>query len=126
MKHLFRAHPGYYDGRPWHDWATIRWEPGGDLEGKLQMFLNFDVIETRNRTLAWVSPPDSVTTPNGARINISDATPTGLNVVISTVVDNPIDKSRSFMKTKLGRRLEISMHQQIVSTKAILGTAYVI
>ena len=125
MKHLFRAHPGYYDGRPWHDWATVQWE-AGDLLGKLQMFLNFDVIETQTRTLPFVTPPNSVTTPNGARINISDATPTGLHVVISTVKDNPRDTSKAFMKTKLGRRLEISKDLQIVKTDAILGTAYVI
>ena len=122
----FRAHPGYYDGRPWHDWAIVRWASGEDLEAKLQMFLNFEKITVVPRTRPWVPPPSTVRTPSGTEINIRDATPKGLHAVISTCVDNPTDKSRAFMKTKLGKRLDIAMNQQIVSTDSILGTAYVI
>ena len=121
-KHKFRSHPGYYDGRPWHDWAMVRWQTE-DLEAQLHMFLDFNTIVTANRSIDWIPPPQNAGREN---INIRDATPVGLHVVISSVVDSPIEKSKAFMRTKLGRRLDIARNLQIVGTDSILGTAFVI
>ena len=55
-KYTFRAHPGYYDGREWLDWAFVHWDTNEDLEAKLQMFLNFRTIKVVTRTLPWPPP----------------------------------------------------------------------
>ena len=125
-KYTFRAHPGYYDGREWLDWAFVHWDTDEDLEAKIQMFLNFKTIKVVTRTKAWEPPPINTRTPSGAPINIRDATPSGLCAIVSTVVDNPQERSKQFMKTAVGKRLEIAKHLQMVPTDAILGTTFVI
>ena len=44
--YLFRAHPSYRSGDPWHDWAMLNWGADiGDMPGQILCFLDLRQIE---------------------------------------------------------------------------------
>ena len=126
-KNLYRAHPGYYDGQPWHDWAKIAWsrpDPGNDnrvrkysSEGKLHLFLDFNRV-TRVARLPRLE--------NDLPYSEKDATPAGFQALVSSVVDFSNDISLSWMRTKLAKRVPVCSTLDFVSVENIIAPVFVV
>jgi hypothetical protein len=125
--HIYRAHPGYYDGQPWHDWANISWtkpDPSNGnrirrytAEGKLHIFLDF------SKATYVAKLPRKPTDPQYSRENL---TPKGYQALVSSVVDMSQDQSLAWMRTKLSRRLPVSEALDFVSVDNIMAPTFMI
>ena len=126
-KHLYRAHPGYYDGQPWHDWANIAWSKpdptnGNRLrrytsEGKLHLFLDFNSV-TRVARLPRLH--------DDLPYSEIDANLVGYQALVSSVVDFSTDATPAWMKTRLAKRLPVCNTLDFVSVENIISPAFVI
>ena len=126
-KHLYRAHPGYYDGQPWHDWAKIAWskaDPANDnrvrrytSEGKLHIFLDFNTVTRVSRM-----PRLDTDLPYAE----NDVTPTGFQALVSSVIDFSEDITPTWMRTRLAKRLPVCQTLDFVSVDNIISPAFIV
>ena len=126
-KHLYRAHPGYYDGQPWHDWAKIAWsrpDPESHnrtrrylAEGKLHLFLDFNSA-TRVARLPRLD--------NDLPYSEHNATPDGFQALVSSVEDFSNDNSLAWLKTKLAKRVPVCSTLDFVAVENIIAPVFVV
>ena len=61
---VFRAHPNYQGGGPWHDWVLIDWEGIGRLPARIEVF-----IEASHGTHVVVHSAEGVPQPYSVLVN---------------------------------------------------------
>ena len=129
---IFRAHPNYMTGRPWYDWAMIKWSGDEELvPARLRLFLDFSESTLMSDEEHIEFCRDNRFMSRGQARAVLDNEPypyldTGKWALIQSAVDASDDTqvSRNKPSFKMSKRFKLERNFRLVPIECISDVAY--